>query len=233
MIIGRQLASYGHKLANSAGMNLLHSTTFQHFLIGIFAVANNFPALGMFLKICRGLSHKDQERLARNATLTALIVMLVALVIGRAMLQFFGISIEAFRIAGGLLLGVSGMGMLNAKSTAEDQTFHQNSYSKVISLAIIPVAIPLTTGAGTFSTIIIFADEVGHNWLQLSMLVLAILVNTGIIYIIFHYSTKLLDVMGHLGMNVLIKIVGLFTLALGVQFILLGVSAAFPALGIN
>lgn len=220
-------------MVNSSGVNFLHNLTFQHFLIGIFAVANNFPALGMFLNICRGLPHKDQERLARNATLTALIVMLVALVIGRAMLEFFGISIEAFRIAGGLLLGVSGMGMLNAKASTEEQTLHKNNYSKVISLAIIPVAIPMTTGAGTFSTIIIFADEVGHNWFEAGMLVLAILVNTGIIYIIFHYSTKLLDVMGHIGMNVLIKVVGLFTLALGVQFILLGVSAAFPALGIN
>lgn len=214
-------------------MNTLQTLTFQHFLIGIFAVANNFPALGPFLQICRGLEHKDQLKLAKNATLTALIVMLVALVAGRGMLDFFGISIEAFRIAGGLLLGVSGMSMLNSKPTDDEHIPLKNSYSKVISLAIIPVAIPLTTGAGTFSTIIIFADEVKHNWLELGLLVLAIFVTSILIYIIFRYSTKLLDVLGHIGMNVLIKIVGLFTLALGTQFILLGLNAAFPALAIH
>jgi multiple antibiotic resistance protein len=159
--------------------------------------------------------------------------MLVALVLGRGLLDFFGISIEAFRIAGGLLLGVSGMNMLNSKPDDEDQPAKANTYSKVISLAVIPIAIPLTTGAGTFSTIIIFADEVGYNWLEFGLLVAAILVITAAIYFIFKYSMKLLDVLGHTGMNVLIKVVGLFTLALGTQFILMGISAAFPALGIK
>ena len=207
--------------------------TFQHFLIGIFAVANNFPALGAFLQICIGLERKDQLRLCKIATFSSLVVMLVALILGRGLLDFFGISIEAIRIAGGLLLGVSGMNMLNSKPDDEDQPAKANTYSKVISLAVIPVAIPLTTGAGTFSTIIIFADEVGYNWLEFSLLVAAILVITAAIYFIFKYSMKLLNVLGHTGMNVLIKVVGLFTLALGTQFILMGITAAFPALGIK
>lgn len=212
-------------------MILIEKTiSLQHFLIGIFAVANNFPAIGPFLQICQGLSRKDQLRLCKTATLTSFIVMLVALVVGRELLDFFGISIAAFRIAGGLLLGVSGINMLNSKPDDENQVHNPSSYSKVISLAVIPIAIPLTTGAGTFSTIIIYADEVGLNFARLSSLVLAILIITVLIYLIFKYSMKLLDFLGGIGMNVLIKVLGLFTLAIGTQFIILGLIAAFPAL---
>ena len=212
-------------------MILIEKTiSLQHFLIGIFAVANNFPALGPFLQICQGLSRKDQLRLCKTATLTSFIVMLVALAFGRELLDFFGISIAAFRIAGGLLLGVSGINMLNSKPDDENQVHNPSSYSKVISLAVIPIAIPLTTGAGTFSTIIIYADEVGLNFARLSSLVLAILIITVLIYLIFKYSMKLLDFLGGIGMNVLIKVLGLFTLAIGTQFIILGLIAAFPAL---
>lgn len=212
-------------------MILIEKTiSLQHFLIGIFAVANNFPAIGPFLQICQGLSRKDQLRLCKTATLTSFIVMLVALVVGRELLDFFGISIAAFRIAGGLLLGVSGINMLNSKPNEDVQANNPSSYSKVISLAVIPIAIPLTTGAGTFSTIIIYADEVGLNFARLSSLVLAIIIITVLIYLIFKYSMKLLDFLGGIGMNVLIKVLGLFTLAIGTQFIILGLIAAFPAL---
>lgn len=215
-------------------MILIEKTlSLQHFLIGIFAVANNFPALGPFLQICQGLSRKDQLRLCKTATLTSFIVMLVALAFGRELLDFFGISIAAFRIAGGLLLGVSGINMLNSKPDDEAQVHSPSSYSKVISLAVIPIAIPLTTGAGTFSTIIIYADEVGLNWERLSSLILAILITTALIYVIFKYSMKLLDFLGGIGMNVLIKVLGLFTLAIGTQFIILGLIAAFPALAVQ
>ena len=165
-------------------MILIEKTlSLQHFLIGIFAVANNFPALGPFLQICQGLSRKDQLRLCKTATLTSFIVMLVALAFGRELLDFFGISIAAFRIAGGLLLGVSGINMLNSKPDDETQVHNPSSYSKVISLAVIPIAIPLTTGAGTFSTIIIYADEVGLNWERLPLLILAILITTAELHI--------------------------------------------------
>ncbi|MEN9946170.1 MAG: hypothetical protein RLZZ293_556 [Pseudomonadota bacterium] len=211
----------------------MDSLTYQHFLIGIFAVANNFPAVGPFLKICDGLDRSDQLRLCKTATMTSVIVMFVALTLGHMILSFFGISIDAFRIAGGILLCSSGMRMMHSKPHSEEENQSsggKNSYSKVISLAVIPIAIPLTTGAGTFSTIIIFSDEVGRNWAALGLLVAAILTVALAIYFIFRSATRLLDLLGHTGMDVLIKVVGLFTLALGTQFIIAGTSSAFPGL---
>ena len=112
------------------------------------------------------------------------------------------------------------------KSSGHDNI--SNLTTKIISVAIIPVAIPLTTGAGTFSTIIIFADQIGRDYLRFIYLFLAIVACTICIYYIFKYSMKLLKILGDTGMNVLIKVMGLITLAIGVQFIIYGVRSAFP-----
>jgi len=104
-----------------------------------------------------------------------------------------------------------------------DQTF-----SKIISTAIIPIAIPMTTGAGTMSTIVLFAES-AHNkpYLHFSLLG-AIGLMTLIIYVTFYFAPKIVRYLGETGLDVLTKIFGLITLALGIQFILNGIAGAFP-----
>lgn len=208
----------------------MQSLTFQHLLLGIFAVANNFPALGLFLIICKGLGPIKHERLTRIATFSALITMLLALFTGEYVLAFFGISIDAFRITGGIILAMSGVSMLNTKALSTEESPQKQDFLQKIPVAIVPIGIPLTTGAGTISTITIFSEELKRNHLPIWGLLGAIFVMTIIIYITFRYSTSLLKVLGNTGMNVLIKITGLFTLAIGVQFITEGIASLFPAL---
>lgn len=209
-----------------------HELTFQFFFLGIFAVANNFKSLGQFLQISTGLNRQEQLKLSRIATLASLIIMLVALLLGEAVLQFIGISLDSFRIAGGLVLVILGIEMIHARNNSNDELVlsSSNDYSKVISTAIIPVAIPFTTGAGTFSTIIIFAVAARANWQHYAELVAAIMAQTVIIYLVFRYSRGLLNLMGRTGMSVLIRVVGLFTLSQGIEFILQGVKDAFPGI---
>jgi len=202
--------------------------SFQHYLLGLFAVANNFSAIGLFLSICEGLSRKEQLRLALISTITAFLTMTITLLTGHLILAFFEISVDAFRIAGGVLLGVSGMQMLNSKML-DQETHQKNDLSKVIPVAIVPIGIPLTTGAGTISTVILFSGKF-TNWAINVPLFSAIVAMTIVIYLVFRFSTQLLNLLGKLGMLVLIKIMGLFTLAIGVQFILSGLSSVFPGL---
>ncbi len=203
--------------------------TFQHYMLGLFAVANNFSALGLFLSVCGGVPKDEQRKLVNIATLTAFITMIVAFFIGDGVLRFFGISLGAFQIAGGLLLCTSGIGMLNAKSPSKENAVQEEDFSSVISEAVVPIGIPLTTGAGTISTIIIYSADAA-TWMGRIPLLAAIFVMTVIIYLIFRYSTRLFKVLGATGMNVLIKVMGLITLALGIQFIVVGISKVFPSL---
>ena len=208
-----------------------HELSFQLFFLGIFAVANNLKSLGQFLEISDGLSRAEQLKLCRTSTLASFAIMLIALFFGQGVLHFFGISLDSFSIAGGLLLGILGVEMILAQKPSNGSTTPpRHTYSTVISSAIIPIAIPLTTGAGTFSTIIIFAEEIGKNWSLYYQLLGAICLQTLLIYLVFHYSQSLLKLMGHTGMEVLIRLVGLLTLTLGIQFMTTGLKAAFPGL---
>ncbi len=146
-----------------------------------------------------------------------------------AILDFFDISIHAFRIAGGLLLLNTGLSMMKSTQQVVVQG-GKSPFSKMISLAVIPISIPLTTGAGTMSTVILFTQEIHRSDPLALKLFGAIVCMTLIIYFSFRYSTGIINILGETGMDVLAKIFGLITLALGIQFIITGIQGAFPKL---
>ena len=202
--------------------------SFQHYFLGLFAVANNIPAIPLYYALCQNLTAQEQHRLCLTATVTSCITMMVAVISGAAILNFFDISISAFRVAGGILLLFSGINMINSK---EELILPADSkhFSEVISVAVIPIAIPLTTGAGTISTLVVFAEGL-RTWVLAGKLFGAVVLMTLTIYLSFRYSIAILRLLGHTGMNVLTKIFGIITLALGVQFVLSGLLQAFPNL---
>jgi multiple antibiotic resistance protein len=206
---------------------LLLPNTFQHYLLGLFAVANNFPAIGPFLSLSQGLPKRQVRRVIALASVSSLLIMLGSYVLGTAVLQFFGIGVSAFQIAGGLLLGASGLSMLNARDPGDS---HEKScdisrmdMGQMTSSAIVPISLPLTTGAGTMSTITVYANT-ATSFNHRAELLAAILVMALIIALMFVFAARLTLLLGHVGMTVLIKVMGLFTLAIGIQFIVTGCS---------
>ena len=175
------------------------------------------------------MSKAEQHKLCFIATLTSFITMTVAMFTGMLILDFFGISIDAFRIAGGLLLISSGLGMMKSSQEVASNV-SDVSFSKMISTAVIPISIPLTTGAGTMSTVILFSEALHHSDTLGLKLLGAIVCMTIIIYLTFRYSPVIIKFMGETGMDVLTKVFGLITLAIGIQFILAGIRGAFPKL---
>ena len=92
----------------------MNEHSFQHYLLGLIAVANNIPAIPLYLELCQELEAKEQHKLCLIATMTAFITMMTAMFTGIAILNFFDISIDAFRIAGGLLLVNTGLAMMSS-----------------------------------------------------------------------------------------------------------------------
>ena len=151
---------------------------FQHYLLGLMAVANNISALPLYLELIKGRPQDEQEKLCRVATLTAFLTMMVSMVAGIAVLNFFDISLPAFRIAGGLLLINAGFSMMGpADASDEEQTPKQ--YSQLISTAVIPIGIPLTTGA--LCRPLSCSPKPNHQWMHEWKLLAAILVMTLVI----------------------------------------------------
>ena len=204
----------------------MEDMSFQHYLLGLFAVANNVAAIPLYVNLLQGRSVREQIKLCNIATLTSLLTMIITMFAGMVVLNFFQISIPAFRIAGGLLLLSTGFSMMNSVQRTIELT--EQTFSKIISTAIIPIAIPMTTGAGTMTTVILFSESAhGQPYLHFALLA-AIGVMTLIIWLSFRYAPKIVNYFGETGLDVLTKIFGLITLALGIQFILTGLSGAFP-----
>ncbi len=208
----------------------INASSYQHYLLGLFAVANNIPAIPLYISVIQHLNREDQHKICRTATLTAFLTMTVAMFVGLGILNFFEISVPAFRIAGGLLLVNTGFSMLNSEQKPMQDTVPL-AMSKIISTAVIPIGIPLTTGAGTMTTIVLFS-ETAHVQPYLNFALMgAIVTMTAAIYLSFRYAPKIVHMLDVTGLNVFTKIFGLITLALGIQFIVTGLVGAFPRLG--
>ena len=208
------------------------ANTFQHYLLGLIAVANNIPAIAPFLALVGGLTAVQSLRITAVASLSAFLIMVISMLAGAGVLAFFGISISAFQIAGGILLGGTGMSMLSSKTTSgvgeKSVASSDDQESALLSQAIVPIAMPLTAGAGTISTVTVFSESAARTGTTLELF-LAISVMSVVIFLIFHYAISLIKILGQTGMSVLIKVMGLFTLAIGVQFIISGVSTIYRA----
>jgi len=207
---------------------IITSTSYQHYLLGLFAVANNIPAIPLYISLIQHLNADDRHKVCQIATLTAFLTMTIAMFVGLGILNFFEISVPAFRIAGGLLLVNTGFVMLNSEEKAASVT--PLALSRIISTAVIPIGIPLTTGAGTMTTIILFSETARDKPYMNFALMGAIVTMTAMIYLSFKYAPKIVQLLDVTGLNVFTKIFGLITLALGIQFILNGLTGAFPKL---
>lgn len=203
---------------------------FQHYLIGLLAVANCISAIPLFLSITQGTSRHNHLKLCLIASFTALITMLVSMLLGSAILHFFGITIDAFRIAGGVVLFITGIGMINAKPAIQSESESSaKPYHEMLLTIIIPITIPMTTGAGCISTVIVFAGT-AKGLIPMLSLGAAIVSISLLTYFSLRYSRYIQKWLGNIGMNVLTKIFGLITLAIGIQFMLTGISDTFPHL---
>ena len=212
----------------------METSSFQHYLIGLLAIGNNVSALGAFLLHTQGMPRAKVKRLILMSSLACLITLLLFMVVGTRILDFFGISVSAFQIAGGLLLGGVGLEMMNSRSplptSAAVSTANPPdpclSDAQFYSAAVVPIGIPLTVGAGTLSAVVLFAETAHRSNTLLNLLaaiVILVLLNT----IIFSFSSRIMAWFGAVGVTIFIKLMGLLTLAIGVEFLANGVGAIY------
>ena len=212
----------------------METSSFQHYLVGLLAIGNNVSALGAFLLHTQGMPRTKVKRLILMSSLACLITLVLFMLVGTRILDFFGISVSAFQIAGGLLLGGVGLEMMNSRSplptgvaaSAPKPPEGDLSDAQFYSAAVVPIGIPLTIGAGTLSAVVLFAETAARTGTLLNLLaaiVILVLVNTAI----FRFSSRIMAWLGAVGVTIFIKLMGLFTLAIGVEFLTKGLGAIY------
>lgn len=211
---------------------LVPSRLISDFLFGfgaLFAIINPYGLAFVFLDKTMSLSDRERARIALRVAIYAFGVLLVSLFIGSQILNFFGISIPALRIAGGLVVAVSGWSMLHEPpSTHDDHATSTASFPAVQKMAFFPLTIPLTAGPGTIATAIAIGanrpgnlDELFSTTIVWFVVALAV---TATIYHAYKRSSAMARLFGEEGTSIVTRLSAFLLLCVGVQIIITGVS---------
>ena len=168
-------------------------------------------------------SPSEVRRIARRASLTVFVASLITLLFGEAFLKAIGVSIYSIKIFGGLILLHMAFQMLQAHQPKTKHTEREQEavYEKE-DISVIPLGIPILFGPGTFTTLLIFREE-AKSLFTFVQLAVAVFLVVAIIYITLLNSFKLAQRLGPTGVGVMTRIFGLFTGALGSQFVVDGI----------
>ena len=198
--------------------------------VAIFTISNPLGNLPIYLSFTDGDKRRDRA-IARSAAFTFIVAMLLAVFLGNALLEFFGISRGAFQAAGGVIVLLIGLSMLRSEPPKEhhDPKSVERDHDSAVK-GVVPLGIPLLAGPGTLTVVI--ADPhatVGSGRFALSLVVLSL---AGLIYLIFSLGELLAAKISTSALQVLTKVMGLLLSSIAVQMLFSGLRAAFPQLGV-
>lgn len=191
-------------------------------LVTMFVVIDPVGIAPLFLALTQGMSQTQRRRIAWRAVGVAGFILALFALFGEAVLGFIGISMPAFRVAGGILLFLTALDMLFQRRTKrrEDQTEEADADDP----SVFPLAIPLIAGPGAIASVILLVGEKpGGEGLVMVLGITALTLIT--LALILQISGHLERAMGKTGIDVLTRILGMLLAALSVQFVLDGLTA--------
>ncbi len=200
---------------------------------GLISVVNPIGVIPSFIALTEQRTARERGRIAVTCAFSVAVVLWTALFAGEPILQFLGISLASFRVAGGILVLLMGISMLHANPDRARHTPEEmeESYERE-SVAVVPLAIPLLSGPGAISTIIVYAHT-EHGWPHYALVAAVVFSVALLILAILLSAPRIAKLMGRSGMNVVTRVMGLLLASIAVEFIAKGLLVLFPVLGIS
>lgn len=206
----------------------------ENFLIAMIAILNPLGKVPIWVEAEAGCDRPTRIRLAFLITMTALLVLAVALFFGDSVLSFLGIDVPAFRVGGGIILLRLGIDMLGGKSVSVDDRDGADGESAFdrakgrYRQVVIPMAIPILAGPGSITTVILFGSG-SQDWptrfAQAGVLGAAMLAVFGVLM----SGQWIRETVGELVLEVQTRIWGLLLTAIAAQLILVGLAQTYPS----
>ena len=197
--------------------------------VTLFVIIDPIGLTPLFVALTQGMSVKQRRAIAIRATLVSAGILALFAIFGEALLGFTGISMAAFKIAGGILLLLTALDMLfQRRAKRREDTAEEDD--DLDDPSVFPLAIPLIAGPGSIATVILLAGaHSGFSGLGLSLAVMVLVLL--VTFIFFEAATPLERLLGKTGINVVSRLLGMLLAALAVQFMLNGLQD-FGLLGI-
>ena len=202
-------------------------------LSSIIIIVNPLGATLIYVSLTTSLDRAQKDVIAKDSCRFALIVLLIVAVLGAWILQLFGITLEAFRIARGILLFGIGMEMVYAKTSRTKLTATEKYESRdTDDIAIMPIAIPMIAGPGAITTTIVMMNEAqAMTPVAVAVVIISLVLSIAITYVMMKNSDYIMTKVGQREYRAINRLMGMLLIAIAVQFIINGMKIAFPLLG--
>lgn len=193
---------------------------------GFFAIMNPIAGISIFLTLTHNETEVESKTTAFHAVVTAFLIVVVFSVAGHYLMHFFGISITALRLAGGILIGIIGYEMLLGQQSNVSNPTHktiQETKKEEASVAISPLGTPLLAGPGVIITAMNFS---AGGFVNLIITIFTFWLLCVITYFVFIWGKKIKKTLGVNFLIVLTKLMGLILIFIGTQMFVEGVYTA-------
>ncbi|WP_082554582.1 MULTISPECIES: MarC family NAAT transporter [unclassified Caulobacter] len=202
---------------------------------GLFPIMNPFSTAPLYVSLTAGFDAKKRRRQAIMACVYAFGILATFLLLGSAIVEFFGISIPGIRAAGGLIISSVGFGMLfppPPQTPTATETAASQSRDQALDVAFTPLAMPSLAGPGSISVVLSAAAQIRgdhpHNWEIIYVgVILGMAVTLVIAFIILRAAELMVRFLGKGGMDAMTRIFGFLLICIGMQFLLTGVGDFF------
>lgn len=186
----------------------------------LFTLINPLGTMPVFMAMTSELSVEERNRTAWKASVVAFFTIIAFALTGQLLFNFFGISVNSFRVVGGVIFFIMGMDMLQARlSQVKIRDNEVRSY--VSDISITPLAIPMICGPGAITSVIVLMEDANTLPKKLVLFVSVFLIIL-LTWIILLSSSRLIKLLGQTGINVMMRIMGLIVMVIAVEFFFSG-----------
>lgn len=209
---------------------MLDWSEYAKIVLALLVIVNPVGAVPLFVSMTSDNSAAEKKHIARIASTAVAVVLIVAAVGGQPLLALFGITIASFKVGGAILILLIAIAMMHGEQSGEKQTpdeAREAEYKERI--AVVPLAIPLLSGPGAISTIIIYAtarSSVGHLAAIIACAVLVAIAT----WIALRVATPVSTWLGKTGVNIAMRLMGLLLAAVAVEIFASGIVVLLPGL---
>jgi multiple antibiotic resistance protein len=211
----------------TAALHTLHSNYVRFSVLAvssIFFLVDPFAAIPSFLAITEGADARRRRRMALRGAVTCFIVLTSFAIAGRFIFRMFGITLPAFEIAGGLILLLIGIDMLEAKRSPTQESSDEAREGAVKDDAgIVPLGVPMLAGPGAISSVMVLVGQALKIWEMVAILG-SIAITAAASYAVLSGADRVRRLLGETGIRILVRVMGLLLVALAVQFFVNGLT---------
>ena len=191
-----------------------------------FTLINPLGVMPIFMTMTKDLSEKDRNKTAFKASVVSFFTLVAFAFTGQILFKFFGISVNALRIVGGIIFFMMGQDMLQARLTSIKLDTQKQADEYVGDISITPLAIPMITGPGAITNAIVMMED-ANSVTYKTVLIVGLFLVMLLTYLILLSSGRIMKILGDTGNKIMMRIMGLIVMIIAVEFFLSGFRPIF------